>query len=67
MKYAISLRSKHTGEEIPLGGKYNTIEEAQEYANKEVCDRCNYIDFVMVNNDAIYRGRKIGFTNRQGD
>ncbi len=41
MKYYISLYSKHTGDRIVLGSKYETQEAAVKYAENNVCTTCN--------------------------
>jgi len=61
VQYAIVLRSKYTGEETHLGSSYNTREEAQEYADENVCTRCNYIDIRMIRDEWMWADRHRGF------
>jgi hypothetical protein len=39
--YAIQLISKHTGETTWLGLKHKDREAAKQYAEQEVCSKCN--------------------------
>lgn len=61
IKYCIVLRSKYTGEEIHLGSQYKTREEAQEYAEKSVCMRCNGYEIRIVHDEYQYFDRHRGF------
>lgn len=59
--YAIQLTSKFTGEAIWLGSKYASRDEAKQYAEREVCQRCNRYELLPVSASAQYRGRLQGF------
>jgi len=65
MKYAIVLYSKHTGDGVVLGSKYETRKQAQEYADKDICLRCNRIEIIQVSNDAVWINRIEGFVERE--
>jgi hypothetical protein len=60
-KYAIRLSSRHTGDSIVLGSMYNTKEEAQKYADMEVCGRCNIVKIFPVDDDERWINKNIGF------
>jgi len=62
MEYGIRIYSKHTGESCVLGSKFDSEEKAKEYAEKEVCQRCNRWEYVYIpHEDAIWVDRKTGF------
>ena len=61
MKYAIQLISKHTGETTWLGMKHETKEAAKAYFEKEVCARCNRVEYWPFDDDWKWVSRKEGF------
>lgn len=62
MKYAIQLSSKyHSDGGVWLGMKHESKEAAKAYAEKEVCFRCNRVEYWPIDDDAYYVGRKEGF------
>jgi hypothetical protein len=63
-KYAIRLRSKYTGQIVCLGSKFNTHEDAVNWAESNVCKRCNYVEFYPVRTDWIWVDKDSGFTAR---
>lgn len=65
MKYGIKICSKHTGEEIYLGGIYDTFEEAEKVAQRDVCPRCNRWSIIKVREGDIWINKNIGFGARE--
>jgi len=61
MKYYISLYSKYTGERIVLGSKYDTQESAIEYAEKNVCTKCNSYKVSITGNEYQWIDKHRGF------
>jgi hypothetical protein len=62
MKYGVRIESKHTGESCVLGSQFDSREKAKEYAEREVCQRCNRWEYVYIpHEDAIWVDRKTGF------
>lgn len=61
MRYCVVLRSKHTGEPIHLGSSYATREEAEAEIEQNVCQRCNYADVQMIQDDMVWADRHKGF------
>jgi len=64
MKYAIFIINKFNGDSSWLGMKHETRAAAVAYAEKEICSRCNRIEFYPVDDDAKWVSRKDGFTDR---
>lgn len=64
MKWAIKLRSKHTGEETYLGAEYSAPAEAIKYAQENVCQRCNYFDVIPLDDSMVWTGRREGWRSR---
>jgi hypothetical protein len=65
-EWRIVLRSKYTGEEIHLGSRFNTREQAEKYAEKECCSRCNSISIKPIyHNDMVWVDKHVGFVNRK--
>lgn len=62
MKYAVQVISKYTGDTVWLGTKHETREAAKEFAEKEVCTRCNRFDLWLVEDDAVWINRHRGFS-----
>ena len=62
-KFGISLRSKYTGESIILGSQFDTREEAEKWAEKGVCSRCNSINIIHIPSDAIWVDKRRGFVS----
>jgi len=65
IRYCIQLANKYTGETIHLGTMFKTREDAQVYADKDCCSRCNYIHIVMVSGDKEWGGKHRGFVNQK--
>ena len=61
MKWGIIIYSKHTGDYKKLGSKFNTQKEAREYADKEVCSRCNTASLMAIEDDAVWVDSQLGF------
>lgn len=61
MKYYISLYSKFTGDRIVLGSKYNTQEAAIEYAENNVCTKCNSYKVSIIGNEYQWIDKHRGF------
>lgn len=59
--YAIQLLSKYTGEHTWLGIPHKTRDAAREYAEKEVCARCNRIEIHSFPESWKWVDRKTGF------
>lgn len=59
--YAIQLLSKYTGDHVWLGIPHPNRESAREYAEKEVCARCNRIEIHSFPDDWEWIDRKAGF------
>lgn len=64
-KFAISLRNNHTGEEIVLGMKHDSREKAEEYAEKNVCERCNSFSIFPVPRDSHWVNKIGGFQKNE--
>ena len=65
MKYYIRLYSKYTGDSIVLGSKYNTRESAIEYAEKNVCSRCNRYEINNVPDEFHWINKERGFVSKE--
>lgn len=65
LKFSVEIFSKHTGERCVLGVKHNSREEAQKYAEEQVCPRCNRIEIVPVREEDRWYNRKDGFLSEE--
>jgi len=63
MKYGIRLYSKHTGEGIVLGSTFKTTEELNEWAEKNVCTRCNRYEIEYVHDGYLWMDKHHGFVD----
>ena len=61
MKYVVVLRSRYTGDEIPLGSAYDSRDSAEEYVKQEVCLRCNGYEIRTVPDEWMWLGKQRGF------
>lgn len=59
--YAIQIASKYTGELTWLGIPHESKDAAREYAEKEVCARCNRIEIYSFPGNWFWVDRRIGF------
>ena len=66
MKYAIRITSRHTGEDITLGTKWPTKEQAEADADVNVCPRCFRYSIVPVGDDDVWLNKNQGFVPRPG-
>jgi hypothetical protein len=64
--YVIHLISRYTGESAWLGMKHPSKEQAQAYANREVCSRCWRHEIYPAPDSSVWRGRKEGFCQLGG-
>ena len=61
MKYCIVLISNYTGDEVHLGSKYQSREDAQKTVDSEVCLRCNGFSIREIPDDFMWRNKTSGF------
>ena len=62
MKYAIQLINKYTNSyPIWLGVKHDSKEEAKAYVEREICTRCNRVEYWRVEDNSYWVNKKEGF------
>jgi len=61
VKYGIRLYSKHCGDSIVLGSEFSTMDELKEYAEKNVCSRCNRYEIEYIHEGYVWIDKKRGF------